>query len=99
MKEYDNVRVFIMCILPETCFAIVKWTKCVFMLSYTNTRGINSRIRELIQQMAITEKLSIVKSNHLEGINILTNPMRHKKLKVICEMGRFIFEILQYGFN
>ena len=40
------------------------------MLSYTNTRAINLGIPRLIQQMTITEKVSILKPNHLEGINI-----------------------------
>ena len=55
MKEFDHLRAFIICILSETGFATGKRIHCTHMLSYTNTRGINSRIRELIQQMAITK--------------------------------------------
>ena len=52
--NYDHLRAYVICILPETCFATEKCIQCTHMLSSNNTRGINSRIRELIQQMAIT---------------------------------------------
>ena len=41
MKEYEHLRAFINCTLPETGFATEKRIQCTHMLYYTNTRGIN----------------------------------------------------------
>ena len=52
------------------------------MLSYTNTCGIKFGIPNLIQQMAITEKVSIFEPNRLEGIHIYQKQTQlSKKIK------------------
>ena len=57
------------------------------MLSYTNTCGFKFGIPNLIQQMAITEKVCILKPNRLEGISQKEN--KEKKRSWVTG-GRFI---------
>ena len=61
------------------------------MLSFTNTRGFKFGIPNLIQQIAITERVYILKPNRWEGINIYqkTNPIS-QKMKSLGWQGRFI---------
>ena len=77
MKECDYLRAVYKCIARKSYFVAEKMdTMYTHMLSYTNTRGIKSRARELIQQMVIAEKVSIFKPNRLKGVHIYQKQTR-----------------------